>query len=44
MQFRLNDGEQLSKRGGNIRNIRQTYSGYVGGHHDLCACSPFSNR
>ena len=33
MQFYLNNGKQLSKPGGNIRNIKQTYSSYVGSHH-----------
>ena len=36
MRFRLNDGKQLSKPGGNIRNIKQTYSSYVGSHHIQC--------
>ena len=29
-RFRLNDEKQLSKPGGNIRNIKQIYSSYVG--------------
>ena len=33
MRFHLNDGKQLSKPGGNIRNIKQTYSSYAGSHH-----------
>ena len=32
-RFRLSDGNQLSKPGGNIRNIKQTYSSYVGSDH-----------
>ena len=37
MRFRLNDGKQLSKPGGNIRNIKQTlYSSYVGSDHVQC--------
>ena len=35
-QFRLNDGKQLSKPGGNIRNIKQTYLSYVGSDHVQC--------
>ena len=33
VRFRLSDGNQLSKPGGNIRNIKQTYSSYVGSDH-----------
>ena len=39
MQSHLNNGEQLTESGGNIRNIKQTHSGCVGGHHGLCTCS-----
>ena len=35
-RFHLNDGKQLTKPGGNIRNIKHTYSSYVGSHHVQC--------
>ena len=32
-RFHLSDGNQLSKPGGNIRHIKQTYSSYVSSDH-----------